>query len=305
MAVGGLLALLDDIAALLDDIAVMSKVAATKTAGIVGDDLAVNAQAMVGIDPKRELPIVWRVAKGSLRNKIIIVPAALFLSAFAEWAITPLLMLGGAFLCYEGAEKVIHAIRPDAGDAAHRKDLTRAAQGGSASLLDLEKGKIAEAVNTDFILSAEIVAVALAAAKEETLLVQAGVLSAIGLAMTVIVYGLVGVIIKLDDIGMYFTRRKSAAAQKFGRGILIMMPWLMKTLTVVGTVAMFSVGGGIILHGIPAATAALHDTGTLVKILAATVAGAAIGMLIAPVAHRLAYPVKKLLRKFRKSGQQG
>ncbi len=297
MAFGGLLALLDDITLLLDDVAAMSKVAATKTAGIAGDDLAVNAQALVGIDPKRELPIVWRVAKGSFKNKCLLIPAALILSIIAEWAIVPLLMVGGAFLCYEGAEKVVHALRPTVEDVAHAKDVRQAAQKSAEELLEVEQKKIAEAVNTDFILSAEIVAVALGAVKEKTLWVQAGVLTGVGIGMTVFVYGLVGCIIKLDDLGMYLAKSKSKAVQKLGIGILKCVPYLMKTLSVVGTAAMFSVGGGIVLHGIPAAEHAMHDLNTFLSILISTVAGLLIGLAIVPVWHQLEKPFAKLKAK--------
>ncbi|MDF3024524.1 MAG: yedI [Alphaproteobacteria bacterium] len=297
MAFGGLLALLDDITLLLDDVAAMSKVAATKTAGIAGDDLAVNAQALVGIDPKRELPIVWRVAKGSFKNKLILIPAALILSIIAEWAIVPLLMFGGAFLCYEGAEKVIHALKPTAEDVAHANDLRKAAQKSAEELLEVEKSKISEAVNTDFILSAEIVAVALGAVKEKTIWVQAGVLTGVGIGMTVFVYGLVACIIKLDDVGMYFAKSTKKVVQKLGIGILKFVPYLMKTLSVVGTAAMFSVGGGIVLHGIPAAEHAMHDLNTFVSILISTVAGLLIGLAIVPVWHQLEKPLAKLKAK--------
>lgn len=298
MAFGGLLALLDDITLLLDDVAAMSKVAATKTAGIAGDDLAVNAQALVGIDPKRELPIVWRVAKGSFKNKCILIPAALILSIIAEWAIVPLLMLGGAFLCYEGAEKVIHALKPTVEDVSHAKEVRQAAQKSAEELLEVEQKKIAEAVNTDFILSAEIVAVALGAVKEKTLWVQAGVLTGVGIGMTVFVYGLVGCIIKLDDLGMYLAKKPKKAVQKLGIGILKCVPYLMKTLSVVGTAAMFSVGGGIVLHGIPAAEHAMHDLNTFVSILISTVAGLLIGLVLVPVWHQLEKPVAKLKAKW-------
>ena len=300
MAFGGLLALLDDITLLLDDVAAMSKVAATKTAGIAGDDLAVNAQALVGIDPKRELPIVWRVAKGSFKNKCILIPAALILSIIAEWAIVPLLMVGGAFLCYEGAEKVFHALRPTVEDAAHASDVRHAAQKSGAELLEVEQKKIAEAVNTDFILSAEIVAVALGAVKEKTLMVQAGVLTGVGIGMTVFVYGLVGCIIKLDDLGMYLAKSSKKSVQKLGIGILKCVPYLMKTLSVVGTAAMFSVGGGIVLHGIPAAEHAMHDLSTFVSILISTGAGLLIGLAIVPVWHQLEKPFGKLKAKWAK-----
>ncbi len=298
MAFGGLLALFDDITMLLDDVAAMSKVAATKTAGIAGDDLAVNAQALVGIDPKRELPIVWRVAKGSFKNKCILIPAALILSVIAEWAIVPLLMLGGAFLCYEGAEKVIHALKPAVVDVAHAAEVRQAAQKSAEELMEVEQKKIAEAVNTDFILSAEIVAVALGAVKEKTLWVQAGVLTGVGIGMTVFVYGLVGCIIKLDDLGMYLAKSPKEAVQKLGIGILKCVPYLMKTLSVVGTAAMFSVGGGIVLHGIPAAEHAMHDLSTLVSIVISTVAGLLIGLAVVPVWHVLEKPFAKLKAKW-------
>jgi uncharacterized protein len=304
MATGGLLALLDDITAILDDVAAMSKVAATKTAGITGDDLAVNAQALVGIDPSRELPIVWRVAKGSLKNKFILVPSALLLSVVAEWAITPLLMIGGAYLCYEGAEKIVHAVHPTREDEKHHKKLTAAAEKSAEALLTLEQEKIRQAVNTDFILSAEIVAVALGAVKEAEFAVQASVLAAVGIGMTVVVYGLVGGIVKLDDLGMHLTGRRSRAARMAGNLILRFAPYLMKTLSVVGTAAMLTVGGGIILHGIPPANDALHGLHGLVNIIVTTVAGAAAGFALIPVAHRLEKPAARLkdrlVKKYRK-----
>lgn len=306
MSAVGLLALLDDITAILDDVAAMTKVASTKTAGIVGDDLAVNAQTLLGIDPKRELPIVWRVAKGSLRNKVILVPAALFLSAFAPWAIVPLLMLGGAYLCFEAAEKVVHAMKPTKDDAEHRKEVVAA---GPDALLALEEKKIRQAVNTDFILSAEIVAVALAAVRQAEFAVQASVLTAVALGMTAVVYGLVGGIVKLDDLGFHLAARKSRIARRAGKAILAGAPYLMKTLSVVGTIAMFMVGGGIILHGIPPAQHALHGLGTLVNLLAGTAAGAFIGALCLPLGHILEGPLGKLAARVKalkaKIGKKG
>jgi uncharacterized protein len=301
MAGGGLLALLDDITVLLDDIAAMSKVAAVKTSGIVGDDLAVNAQALVGIDPKRELPIVWRVAKGSMKNKFILVPTALLLAAFAEWAITPLLMIGGAFLCYEGAEKVYHAVKPTREDKKHEKELVEAGHESTKALLDLEKEKISEAVNTDFILSAEIIAVALGAVKEKSFAVQAGVLAGIGIGMTVIVYGLVACIIKLDDLGMWLAKQKSRAAQKLGLWILKSVPYIMKTLSVVGTTAMFAVGGGIILHGIPAIKDAMHHWSNWVSVPTTIVVGLIIGLICIPLVHVTAKPFGKMMKTVKKA----
>lgn len=292
MSAVGLLALLDDITAILDDVAAMTKVASTKTAGIVGDDLAVNAQTLLGIDPKRELPIVWRVAKGSLRNKFILVPSALFLSAFAEWSITPLLMIGGAYLCYEAAEKILHAVKHSKEDEEETKAVVAAPT--AEALLELESKKISQAINTDFILSAEIVAVALAAVQNSSFSVQVGVLTAIGLGMTVVVYGLVAGIVKLDDLGFHLVKKKSKAAQKTGKAILAGAPYLMKTLSVVGTGAMFLVGGGIFLHGIPVAKEALHDASLLIDLSAALVAGGVIGLLCLPLGHWLEKPWAKL-----------
>ncbi|MDE1153389.1 MAG: DUF808 domain-containing protein [Micavibrio sp.] len=297
MAAGGLLALLDDITALLDDIAVMTKVAATKTAGITGDDLAVNAEAMVGIDPKRELPIVWRVAKGSFRNKLILVPAALALSAFAEWLITPLLIVGGTFLCFEAAEKVLHAVKPKTADDAHKKDLHKAAVKSADDLVAMEKDKIGKAIKTDFILSAEIVAVSLSAVKDAEFAVQAAVLAAIGIGMTVGVYGLVAGIVKIDDLGMHLAKSGKAAVAATGRGIIRAAPWFMNTLSVVGTVAMFMVGGGILLHGIPAAEELLHPLHGTIKFLVTIAIGVALGFAAIPAVHVLEKPFGKLMQK--------
>lgn len=294
MSAVGLLALLDDITAILDDVAAMTKVASTKTAGIVGDDLAVNAQTLLGLDPKRELPIVWRVAKGSLRNKFILVPAALFLSAYAEWSITPLLMIGGAYLCYEAAEKILHAVKPSKEDEAELKAVVAAPT--AEALLALESKKISQAIKTDFILSAEIVAVALAAVQESSFSVQVGVLTAIGLGMTVVVYGLVAGIVKLDDLGFHLVNKKSSAAQKTGKAILAGAPYLMKSLSIIGTTAMFLVGGGIFLHGIPAAKEALEGASLWVDLGAAMSAGGVIGLLCLPLVHWLEKPLGKISR---------
>ena len=250
MAASSLLALIDDIATILDDVAVMSKVAAKKTAGVLGDDLALNAQQVTGVSAERELPVVWAVAKGSMLNKLILVPAALAISAFLPWAVTPLLMIGGAFLCYEGAEKLAHRFLHRAEDDAHREALARAVADPAVDLLALERDKIKGAVRTDFILSAEIIAIALGAASGAPLGTQAAVLSLIAVAMTVGVYGLVAGIVKLDDLGLWLSRRAGAAAG-VGRGLLAFAPWLMKALSVAGTAAMFLVGGGILVHGLP------------------------------------------------------
>ncbi len=265
-----LLALLDDIATVLDDVSVMTKVAARKsaamaddvavltklsaqkTAGVLGDDLALNAQQVTGVSANRELPVVWQVAKGSLINKAILVPAALLISAFAPWAVTPLLMVGGAFLCFEGFEKLAHKLlHSKAEDDAHAAELEAALADPAVDLAALEKDKIKGAVRTDFILSAEIIAITLGAVAQADFWTQVAVLVGIALIMTVGVYGLVGGIVKLDDAGLWLVQRTSAAAQALGHGILWLAPWLMKFLSVAGTAAMFLVGGGIIVHGLP------------------------------------------------------
>ena len=246
-----LLALLDDIATILDDVAVLTKIAAKKTAGVLGDDLALNAQQVSGVAADRELPVVWGVAKGSALNKLILVPAALGISAVAPWAITPLLMVGGAFLCYEGFEKLAHKFLVDKHEEeAHKAALLAAVADPAVDLVALEKGKIKGAVRTDFILSAEIVAITLGTVAAATFATRVAVLSTVAVLMTVGVYGLVAGIVKLDDLGLYLTRRAGAAARGLGAAILRAAPWLMKSLSVAGTAAMFLVGGGILSHGI-------------------------------------------------------
>src|SRR5690554_4106567 len=241
-----LLALLDDIATLLDDVSLMSKVAAKKTAGVLGDDLALNAQQVTGVRAERELPVVWAVAKGSFKNKLILVPGALLISAFIPWLITPLLMLGGAFLCYEGFEKLAHRCFHDDSEKRAQK-LQALAE--NRDMVAFEKDKISGAVRTDFILSAEIVAITLGTVAAATFTTQVLVLSTIALAVTVGVYGLVAGIVKLDDAGLALCQRGSGLSQKLGGALLWLAPWLMKTLSVVGTAAMFMVGGGILTHG--------------------------------------------------------
>jgi uncharacterized protein len=245
-----LLALLDDIATILDDVALLSKVAAKKTAGVLGDDLALNAQQVTGVSADRELPVVWAVAKGSLVNKAILVPAALAISAVAPWAVTPLLMIGGAFLCYEGFEKLAHKLlHSPSYDEAHQQELESALLNPAIDLRVVEKDKIKGAVRTDFILSAEIVAITLGTVADSAFALRVAVLGAIALAMTLGVYGLVAAIVKLDDLGLHLSRQASAAAQSSGAAILRAAPWLMKGLSVAGTAAMFLVGGGILVHG--------------------------------------------------------
>ena len=250
-----LLALIDDIASVLDDVALLAKVAAKKTAGVLGDDLALNAQQVSGVKPDRELPVVWAVAKGSFINKAILVPAALAISTFAPWGVTPLLMVGGAYLCYEGFEKLAHKfMHSEAGQAAEHEALANALADPAVDLRDVEKTKIKGAIRTDFILSAEIVAITLGTVQDSPFTTQLAVLSGIALAMTAGVYGVVAGIVKLDDGGLYLSRRSGMNVwnrfqRSLGRGILRAAPWLMKGLSVAGTVAMFLVGGGILTHG--------------------------------------------------------
>ncbi len=247
-----LLALIDDIASVLDDVAVLSKLAAKKTAGVLGDDLALNAQQVTGVNAERELPVVWAVARGSLVNKAILVPAALAISAVLPMLITPLLMAGGAFLCFEGFEKLAHRFLHDAReDEAHHAELAKALADPSVDLVALERDKIRGAVRTDFILSAEIIAITLGTVANVPLATQAAVLAGIALVMTVGVYGVVAGIVKLDDLGLWLSRREGGAARALGRGILAAAPWLMKLLSIAGTAAMFLVGGGILVHGLP------------------------------------------------------
>lgn len=244
-----LLILLDDIATVLDDVAVMSKMAAKKTAGVLGDDLALNAQQVSGVRAERELPVVWGVAKGSFVNKLILVPLALLISVVAPWLINPLLMIGGLFLCYEGVEKVLHSLQ-------HKKATTQEAAEAEfnaieSDLAKFEKEKIKGAIRTDFILSAEIVVISLGTVATAAFGTKVMVLSTIAILMTVGVYGFVAMIVKIDDLGLYLTDQASSFKQSVGRGLLAFAPKLMKTLTIVGTIAMFLVGGGIIAHTIP------------------------------------------------------
>lgn len=290
-----LLALLDDIASVLDDVATMTKVATKKTAGVLGDDLALNAQQVAGVKADRELPVVWAVAKGSLVNKAVLVPAALLLSGFAPWAVVPLMMLGGAFLCFEGVEKLVHKFLSSAAhDAAHRQALSDALADPAVDLVALERGKIRGAIRTDFILSAEIIVITLGTVAGAAFSRQVGVLVAVALLMTVGVYGLVAGIVKLDDGGLALSRRPgdgggARAARALGRGILRAAPWLMKLLSVAGTVAMFLVGGGILTHNIGplhhaiAGLAPDGAAGTVVSMLADLVVGVIVGAIVVAV----------------------
>ncbi len=288
MATGSLLTLLDDIATILDDVAVLTKVATKKTAGVLGDDLALNAQQVAGVRAERELPVVWAVAKGSALNKAILVPAALAISVFAPWLITPLLIVGGLFLCYEGVEKLAHRLlHSKAEDEAHHAELTRALIDPQADLVAVERDKIKGAIRTDFILSAEIIVIALGTVADKSLTTQIGVLISVAVLVTVVVYGLVAGIVKLDDLGLNLSKRSGATAA-FGRFIVRAAPWLMKTLSVVGTAAMFLVGGGILVHGVPAltdliggwTTAAGGVLGTLLEMLGNGAIGIAAGAVV-------------------------
>jgi hypothetical protein len=283
MATGSLLALVDDIGTVLDDVAVLSKVAAKKTAGVLGDDLALNAQQVTGVRAERELPVVWAVAKGSLLNKAVLVPLALLISAFAPWAVTPLLMVGGLFLCFEGVEKLAHRwLHSPAEDEAAHAELVRALDDPRVDVVAFEKEKIKGAVRTDFILSAEIIAITLGAVAGQPLPTQVLVLAGIALAMTLGVYGIVAGIVKLDDLGLLLQRQRAAAVQALGGWIVRATPWLMKALSVAGTAAMFLVGGGILVHGLSALQhwidEATGEHGGAMELLLGSIFDAAIGI---------------------------
>ncbi len=305
---GSLLALLDDIATILDDVAVMSKVAAKKTAGVLGDDLALNAQQVSGVNADRELPVVWAVGVGSLKNKAVLVPAALAISAFLPWAITPLLMVGGAYLCYEGFEKLAHKfLHSKSEDDAHHGELRRALADPGADFMALEKDKVKGAIRTDFILSAEIIVIALGTVEQAPFSQQVAVLVAIALIMTVGVYGLVAGIVKIDDLGLYLTRRASTALQGIGNLLLAGAPLLMKTLSVVGTAAMFMVGGSILMHGVPAlhhlvdsaaaSAATVSGIGPVLKAVTPTVIDAVAGLIAGAVVLLVVTLGQKLFNK--------
>jgi len=284
MAGSSLFTLIDDIASVLDDVALMSKVAAKKTAGVLGDDLALNAQQVAGVSADRELPVVWAVAKGSFKNKLILVPAALLIGTFAPWAVIPLLMLGGAFLCFEGFEKLAHKYLHDS--AAEHEELRHALSDPQVDLLAFEKDKIAGAIRTDFILSAEIIVITLGTVAGEPFIKQLTVLALIAVVMTIGVYGLVAGIVKLDDAGLYLSRKTSSLLRGVGNLLLSAAPWLMKSLSVIGTAAMFMVGGGILTHGIPAAHHLIEQLATSAASLPAL--GTVLSVLTAPLLNGLA-----------------
>ncbi len=252
MAGASLLALIDDIASVLDDVALMTKVAAKKTAGVLGDDLALNAEQVSGVRAERELPVVWAVAVGSLKNKLILVPAALAISALMPWAVMPLLMIGGFYLCLEGVEKLAHKFMHSAAeDAAHHDQVVAALADESVDLAVFEADKIKGAIRTDFVLSAEIIVIALGTVADKPFATQLAVLAGIGLIMTVGVYGIVAGIVKMDDLGFWLLKKGNALLRALGQGLVLAAPKLMKALTVIGTAAMFMVGGSILGHGVP------------------------------------------------------
>ncbi|MDU5452600.1 DUF808 domain-containing protein [Pseudescherichia vulneris] len=298
LAGSSLLTLLDDIATLLDDISLMGKLAAKKTAGVLGDDLSLNAQQVSGVRANRELPVVWSVAKGSLLNKVILVPLALLISAFIPWAITPLLMVGGAFLCFEGVEKVLHSLHA----RKHKEDPQQAQERLNAIAKQdpkqYERDKVKGAIRTDFILSAEIVAITLGIVADAPLLNQVLVLSGIAMLVTVGVYGLVGIIVKLDDMGYWLVERPGALAKTVGKGLLVVAPWLMKVLSIVGTLAMFLVGGGIVVHGIaPLHHAIEHfaaEQGAVIAATLPTLANLVLGFIIGLIVVGLVKGISRL-----------
>ncbi|OFA03113.1 DUF808 domain-containing protein [Duganella phyllosphaerae] len=310
MAGTSLLALLDDIATILDDVTVMTKVAAKKTAGVLGDDLALNAQQVSGVRAARELPVVWAVALGSLKNKAILVPAALAISAFLPQAITPLLMIGGLYLCFEGFEKIAHSVLHKDEKAQRKQELVAAVADPEADLVALEKEKIKGAVRTDFILSAEIIVIALGSVEGKPFMEQALVVIMIALVMTVGVYGLVAGIVKMDDAGLYLSKLGNAVARGFGRFLLAAAPVLMKFLSVVGTAAMFMVGGGILVHGIPGSHDVVHHAqevmadvpavGPVLSFITESVIGAVTGLVAGALALVVVTVVGKLWHSTKK-----
>lgn len=284
MAFSSLFTLLDDIASVLDDVALMTKAATKKTAGVIGDDLALNANQVSGKDikPERELPIVWAVAKGSLINKVILIPIALLLSIYLPALINPLLMIGGAYLCFEGVEKLLHKF-------LHKADSNEPQE------IVSEADKIKGAVRTDFILSAEIIIIALGVLQGAPTLTKILSLSAIGVGITLFVYGLVGLIVKLDDIGLWMMQKKSAFSQSIGKSLLFIMPWFMKSLSVIGTIAMFLVGGGIFTHTVPYIHHVIEGLQLPASLL--SIADLVVGIIIGSIACAIILPAMKLFKR--------
>ena len=297
--------LVDDIASILDDVALLSKVAAKKTAGVLGDDLALNAQQVAGVKADRELPVVWAVAKGSFINKAILVPSALAISSFAPWAVTPLLMAGGAYLCFEGFEKLAHKyLHSKPKQAAERQALVTSLSDPATDLVAVEKDKIKGAVRTDFILSAEIIVITLGTVQTSPFITQVSVLTGIAVLMTVGVYGLVAGIVKLDDGGLYLSQLAGTNGwrsfqRSFGRGILWLAPWLMKGLSVAGTAAMFLVGGGILTHGITPLLHVIEQFTAKMSEVAAVIAPLLMDAVVGLVTGALLLLVVTLVKRFR------
>lgn len=294
MAGSSLLLLIDDIAAVLDDVAVMTKVAAKKTAGVLGDDLALNAEQVAGVRAERELPVVWAVAKGSFINKAILVPAALLISAFIPWLITPLLMIGGLYLCYEGVEKIAHKfLHSDAEEKAEHDALEAALHNPHVDMVEFEREKIKGAIRTDFVLSAEIIVITLGAVAQAVFTVQVAAVVLVALLMTVGVYGFVALIVKLDDMGLHLLQKQGQGAwlgfqHKLGSGLLVFAPKLMKFLSIAGTVAMFLVGGGILAHGLPFFHGVEHSIQHYYGDTAAMIGGSLMSMVLGVVAGAVA-----------------
>lgn len=305
MAGASLLTLIDDIATILDDVSVMTKVAAKKTAGVLGDDLALNAQQVNGVNADRELPVIWAVAKGSMINKIILVPLALAISAFVPWAVVPLLMLGGLFLCFEGVEKLYHKLFLH--DETKRLDPQQTTDANKIVTQETEQEKIKGAIRTDFVLSAEIIVITLGTVATATFSNQVMVLTGIAIIMTVGVYGLVAGIVKLDDGGLYLAQCKgehliAVLKRKFGFGILKFAPYMMKALAVVGTAAMFLVGGAILTHGIPVVHHWIEHTGSamshgFLQWLVPTLLNGLFGVAAGALALMLVIPVQRLFKR--------
>jgi hypothetical protein len=303
MAGTSLLLLIDDIAAVLDDVSVRTKIAAKKTAGVLGDDLAVNAEKVTGVRAERELPVVWAVAKGSFLNKLILVPLALVASLVAPWLITPALMAGGLYLCFEGFEKVAHTFLHGSEEAAHHGQLLSKLSEPGVDLVAYEQKKIKGAIRTDFILSAEIIVLTLGIVAGAEFVTQVGVLAGIAMVMTVGVYGLVAGIVKLDDAGLYLYATEGEAAwprfrRWFGQRLIDFAPWLMKALGVIGTIAMFMVGGGILLHNIHPLGVAVeqfaHGLSPLLAAITPTLIGALLGVVAGALVVAVVEGVKKL-----------
>ncbi|WP_068545600.1 DUF808 domain-containing protein [Thalassotalea crassostreae] len=307
MAGTSLIALIDKIAVVLDDVALMTKVAAKKTAGVLGDDLALNAQQVQGVRADRELPVVWAVAKGSFINKVILVPSALLISAFIPVLITPLLMIGGLYLCFEGVEKITHSLFRSKAEKEeeHQHDI-QALVDENIDMLEYEQDKIKGAIKTDFILSAEIIVIALGTVQDKGILEQTSVVTLIALLMTVGVYGLVAAIVKLDDLGLYLVAKENASkmAKATGNFLLSFAPKLMRTLAIVGTAAMFLVGGGILVHGLPFAHHMLVDIeagiqSTVAAWFAAPAFNAVTGIIAGTIALLLFKAVSKIATIFK------